>query len=88
MASQNLDLNPKPKRPQYCFRAVARLVERSSQRTVATFTAFDRSPLVGSRVFAECEQAARIDDDYEAMPVELVLFESCPVESTGDITIF
>lgn len=83
-------LQQKPKRPRYCFRGMARLVDHNGI-SVATFTAYDKSPLVGKRVFDECELASRIDSAYHhpltAQPAELVFFPECPCECTGDISV-
>lgn len=69
---------------------MARLLD-STGMCVATFTAYDRSPLVGKRVFDECELAARADGAYHhpltAQPAELIFFAECPCECTGDVSV-
>lgn len=73
---------------KYCFRAVVHLRDKTSQRIVGTFTGFDKTPLVAKQVQEACRQhiESKRDERCECTESQLLLYQECPVECSGDIT--
>lgn len=76
---------------KYCFRATAHLTSGTTDKHMATFTGYDKTPDVGNAVQKACQDLAKQKYDQDkncwCTAAEMVLHEECPVECTGDVTV-
>ena len=73
---------------KYCFKASAHLKCKSTNRIIATFSAYDKSPLVGETVEKLCRSYLDEEDGLaKTMDVELVFYKECPTECDGETSV-
>lgn len=73
---------------KYCFKATAHLKEKNTNRIIGSFTAYDKTPEVASQVQQLCkDHMAEEDGVLECTVVSLVLYDECPTECDGEVSV-